>query len=153
MVQARREIRIERPAESVFRFVGTDFYRNYPRWSPEVKHLELLDGPELRPGSRARQVRVDYRRRSESTFRVTALEPPVYLEFESLESPWFRVRYEVQPERVGRCARLRFTFELLRLEVYMRPFRRLIQKAVDDGACSITYRIKTLVEREIDPPR
>jgi len=69
VVKARADILIRRPPEVVFGFVARDFFANYPRWSPQVQRLELLTPGPIRVGSRARQVRIDQGRRSESTFR------------------------------------------------------------------------------------
>jgi len=30
---------IRKPVDDVFRFIGEEFFENYPRWSPEVKEL------------------------------------------------------------------------------------------------------------------
>jgi len=35
-------ITIERPSAEVFKFIGVDFFQNYPKWSPEVIQLEAL---------------------------------------------------------------------------------------------------------------
>jgi hypothetical protein len=75
MVKGQASITIEQPLSQVYDFIVVDFARNYRRWSPEVQRLEMLTGGPLRKGSRARQVRVDQGRRSETTFQVSDLEP------------------------------------------------------------------------------
>lgn len=127
MVKARADILIRRPPERVFGFVVRDFYANYPRWSPQVQRLEVLTPGPVRVGSQARQVRIDQGRRSESTFRVTALEEPVRVEFAE-GSDLFRIGYRFDP--AGDQTRLTFAFELTRLELYMRPFEKLVRIAV-----------------------
>jgi len=149
LVKARANILIERPPELVYGFVVRDFFANYPRWSPEVRRLDLLTPGPVRVGSRARQVRVDQGRQSESTFRVTALEEPVRVEFAE-GSDLFRIAYRLDP--VGTQTRLIFAFELSRLDLYMRPFEKLIRMAVQDGAERVVRNIKGLVEREPNPP-
>ncbi len=81
MVKARAEILIQRPLELVYGFVTRDVFANDPRWSPEVRRLDVLTPGPVRVGSRARQVRVDQGRQSESTFQVTTLEEPLQLDF------------------------------------------------------------------------
>ncbi len=81
MVKARAEILIQRPLELVYGFVTRDVFANYPRWSSEVRRLDVLTPGPVRVGSRARQVRVDQGRQSESTFQVTTLEEPLQLDF------------------------------------------------------------------------
>jgi len=107
------------------------------------------NGDGCRVGSRARQVRRDQGRRRESTFRVTALEDPVRVEFAE-GSDLFRIGYRLDP--VGEQTRLSFAFELTRLELYMRPFEKLVPIAVQDGAERVVRNIKALVERGPEPP-
>ena len=103
----------------------------------------LTPGP-LRVGSRARQLRLDRGRRSDTTFRVIALEPPRRVCFaESTDK--FRSYYQMDP--VGGATRLTFTFELRRMELHMRPFEKLIRVAVREGATRVVRNIKLLVER------
>lgn len=145
MVKASAAILIQSSPEQVYRFVARDFAANYPRWSPEVKRLELLTPGPLRLGSRARQMRIDQGRTSESVFRVTALEEPVRLEFAE-SSDLFRTVYRLEP--IGEQTRLVFAFELARIELYMRPFEKLIRVAIQEGAERVVRNIKGLVERE-----
>lgn len=152
MVKAQAQILVRLPPEPIFVFVADDFLRNYPRWSPEVRRLELLTPGPLRVGSRARQVRVDQGRRSESTFRVVALDPPSRVGFAEV-SGQFGIEYRIDPvgdPAAGRT-RLTFAFELRRLELYMRPFEKLIRSAVQDGAERVVRNIKGLLERETAP--
>ena len=149
MVKARADILIRRPPERVFGFVARDFFANYPRWSPQVQRLEVLTPGPIRVGSRARQMRIDQGRRSESTFRVTALEEPVRVEFAE-GSELFRIGYRLDP--AGDQTRLTFAFELTRLELYMRPFEKLVRIAVQEGAEQVVRNIKALLEREPEPP-
>ena len=151
MVKARASILIERPAEPVFAFIADDFARNYQRWSPEVRRLEVLTPGPLRVGSRARQVRVDQGRRTDTTFRVTILERPNRVCFAEVRDQ-FRIDYLVEPladEAEGGPIRLTFGFQLTRMELYMRPFEKLIRSAVQEGATRVVHNIKGLVEAEI----
>jgi hypothetical protein len=148
VVRAQAQILVGLPPEPVFAFVAEDFVRNYPRWSPEVQRLELLTPGPLRVGSRARQVRVDQGRRSDSTFRVVALEPPSRVGFSEI-SERFRIEYRL--EALGERTRLSFAFELRQLDLYMRPFEKLIRAAVQEGAERVVRNIKGLVEREVAP--
>lgn len=146
MVRAQASIEIERPPETVYRFVAENFERNYPRWSPEVKELRITSPGPLGVGSTARQVRVDQGRRTESTFRITQMQPPSRLTFEG-GSPEFVVDYRFDAGSAERT-RLTFTFELRRLELMMRPFEKLIRHAVDDGARRTVRNLKRLIESE-----
>ena len=149
MIQSQASILVKVPPQQVYDFVVVGFPRNYRRWSPEVRSLDILTPGPLRVGSRARQVRVDQGRRSDNTFRVVALEPPTKVRFNE-SSDLFRTEYRMDP--VGEETRLTFMFELRRLELYMRPFEKLIRAAVQDGAERVVRNIKGLVERESSQP-
>ena len=146
MVKARANILIERRAEQVFGFVADDFVENYARWSPEVRQIEALTPGPIGVGSLLRQVRVDQGRRSDNRFTVTAFENPARLEFAE-STDLFRTGYWLAPE--GNQTRLEFGFELRRLELYMRPFEKLIRLAIQEGAERVVRNIKTLAEREL----
>jgi hypothetical protein len=150
MVSARASIVIDRSAAEVYAFVADDFTRNYRRWSPEVQHLEVLTPGPLRVGSRARQVRVDQGRRTDYTFRVVALDRPSRVCFAETGDQ-FRIEYLMVPGAGGPAeapTRLTFGFQLNRLELYMRPFEKLIRAAIQDGAERVVQNIKRLVESE-----
>jgi len=147
MVRTQTRVEIARPQETVFHFVVHDFFDNYPRWSPEVVELESLDGAPVGPRSRARQVRVDHGRRSETRVHVTAYAEPHHVEFASEHSPWFRIRFDFAAVDTNTTAVV-FTFELSRLELYMRPFRGLIRRAIDNGAQRSMAELKRLIETE-----
>jgi len=148
MVRAEAKILVAAPAQLVYAFVAEDFAQNYRRWSPEVQSLEMLTPGPLRVGSRARQVRIDQGRRSDHRFQVIALDPPRRLGFAEL-SDLFRIDYQMTP--IGEHTRLAFAFELRRLELYMRPFDKLIRIAAQDGAERVVRNIKGLIERESAP--
>lgn len=139
---------VERPPQAVFDFVATEFFRNYPRWAPEVRELVALSPGPLRIGSLGRQVRVDYGRRTAATFRVTRLEPCTAVAFEGLTTP-FTIDYAFQPW--GAHTRVSLVFQLLRLELYMRPFQGAIRGAARDSVADTLRRLKSLAEREIAP--
>lgn len=145
MVNARASILIARPPETVFRFVAWEFFDNYRRWSPEVRRLDILTPGPIRVGSLARQVRIDHGRRSESTFRVATLDDPRQIAFVETRER-FRLGYTLEP--AAERTQLTLDFELVRLELHLRPFVGLIRSVVRDGAWQAVERIKTLVEAE-----
>ncbi len=146
MVRAQARTLIARPAEQVFNFIAVDFVKNYRRWSPEVVSLKPMSQGPVRVGTICRQVRIDQGRRTESTFRVSRFEPGKHVEFEGTSNP-FRVSYQLVP--TADKTRLTFTFELSRLELFMRPFEKLICIAVQEGAERVVRNIKGLIETEI----
>ena len=103
---------VQRPCKDIFNFVGANFIKNYPRWSPEVLELELLTDAPVKVGTMCRQVRVDQGRRSESTFKVTIYQPGKRICFEGVTDP-FRCDYVLEQNDPKSSGRISFTFELL----------------------------------------
>lgn len=147
-IVSKASIRVECSPIEMFRYLGEDFFQNYPKWSPEVKELEQISDGSIKLGSIARQVRIDGVYRSESKFKVTVYEPPKRLVFAGISEP-FRCMFEVQDDNLGgKSSRLDFTFELLELQMLMRPFEQLIHDMVQDGAERTVRNIKRLIETD-----
>lgn len=146
-VIAKASIVINRPTDEVFQFIGENFFENYPRWSPEVQELKQITPGEVRVGTRARQVRIDQGHRSESIFAVTRLVPGQRVCFEGISSP-FRCDYEMRPNAPESSTRVTFTFEFPKLELFMRPFEKLIRVVVQEGAERTVRNLKHLIETE-----
>lgn len=146
-VVANASILINRTPEEVFRFVGEEFFTNYPRWSPEVRELKQIGSGPVKLGTRARQVRVDLGHRSESIFAVTAFQPSQRVCFEGVSAP-YHCDYQLKGTPSKAPTEVRFIFELATLEPYLRPFEGLIRRAVQDGAGRTVRHLKGLVEAE-----
>ncbi|MGB5831858.1 MAG: SRPBCC family protein [Thiohalocapsa sp.] len=150
MVKAQASTDIQRGPEAVYQFIADDFARNYPRWSPEVKELRITSAGPIRVGTIARQVRVDQGRRTESTFKITRMQPHHRLTFQGSNVP-FVVDYLM--DGADTHTRLTFTFELRKLDLMMRPFEKLIRVAVQEGAHRTVRNLKRLIESEGEPKR
>jgi hypothetical protein len=150
MVQAQAHVLIARSCPEVFRFVAVDFFRNYRKWSPEVILLQPISPGPIRLGSTARQIRVDFGRRTEVTFRVSVFEQQRRIDFQGISAPiWSSYRFV----EVGTRTRLTFKFELSRLELLMRPFEKTIERKVQEGVERLVWNIKRLMESEKIPGR
>ena len=136
---------INKPVDEVFHFIAVDFFENYPRWSPEVQELELLSAPPLQLNSLVRQVRIDNGQRSESTFKITTFKVGQKLVFEGVSNA-YRCSYDFVSTNPPASTQISFTFELLKLELFMLPFEKLISIAVQDGAKRTVRNLKTLIE-------
>jgi hypothetical protein len=146
MVKAQSRTLIRCPLPDVYGFVVEDFVRNYPLWCPEVQRLRpLTDGP-LELGWTAHQVRVDQGRRTETDFRVIALDPQHYVCFKGIKDP-FVIDYRFDPQ--GQHTQFSLSFELAQLGFALRPFEKLIRFAVQDGTERVVRNLKALVEREL----
>ncbi len=146
-VVVKASVAIQRPSEQVFRFIGERFVANYPRWSPEVLEVKQISPGPVRVGMRARQVRVDLGHRTESVFAVTIFEHGRRICFEGMSCP-YRCDYALEEIRPNHSTRLSFTFELPRVELYMRPFETLIREAIRDGVERTVGKLKSLLEAE-----
>jgi hypothetical protein len=144
-VVGKADTKVKSPCEDVFSFVGADFIKNYPRWSPEVVELESLTDGDVKVGTMCRQVRIDQGRRSESTFKVTIFQPGKRICFEGVSNP-YRCDYVLEEDKSITISHIHFTFELISLELFMRPFEKLIRMAVQDGTEKTVRNIKKLVE-------
>ncbi len=147
-VVGKASIMIDCSSEAVFQYIAVDFFQNYPKWSPEVIQLEALTEGPVKLGTLARQVRVDQGHRSESKFRVTIYEPGKRLCCAGVADP-YRCTYELEDLNDGNMTRLSFTFELLELQMFMRPFEKLIRIVVRDGAERTVRNLKRLTEANI----
>nr|WP_074975895.1 SRPBCC family protein [Nitrosospira multiformis] len=148
-VVSKASILMKGSTEKLFRYLGDDFFENYPKWSPEVKELKQIGEQPMGPGVTARQVRIDGGHRSESKFRITLYEPNRSLAFAGISEP-FHCTYEIQDEGREGLVKLIFTFELLEMKVFMRPFESLIRIAAQHGAERTVRNIKNLVEIDAD---
>ncbi|WP_394808927.1 polyketide cyclase [Nitrosomonas sp.] len=137
---------IQTPSEKLFNFIGNDLLINYPRWSPEVKELEkLTDGP-VKLGTLCRQVRIDQGNRSESTFKVKFFDVGARICFEGVSNP-YRCDYVIESVNAS-DSRIIFIFELLSLDLHVRPFEKLVRIAVQDGTERTVKNIKKLIEAD-----
>jgi hypothetical protein len=136
---------INQPVDKVFNFIAVDFFENYPRWSPEVQELELLSKPPLQLNSLVRQVRIDNGQRSESTFKITTYNVGQKLVFEGVSNA-YRCTYDFASTNPTANTQVTFTFELLKLEMFMLPFEKLISIAVQEGAKRTVRNLKNLIE-------
>ena len=137
---------IQTPSEKLFNFIGDDLLINYPRWSPEVKELEkLTDGP-IKLGALCRQVRIDQGNRSESTFKVKFFDVGARICFEGVSNP-YRCDYVIESVNAS-DSRITFIFELLSLDLHVRPFEKLVRIAVQDGTERTVKNIKKLIEAD-----
>ena len=137
---------IQSPNDKLFDFIGNNLLTNYPKWSPEVKELEILtDGP-VTIGTVCRQVRIDQGNRSESTFKVKIFDSGMRICFEGVSNP-YRCDYLIE-SLDSSDSRLTFIFELLSLDLHVRPFEKLVRIAIQEGTERTVKNIKKIIETE-----
>jgi PAS domain S-box-containing protein len=149
MIRGEATTTIQQPAATAFSFIVDDFLTNYPRWSPQVLSLQPLSDGALRVGFMAEQTRLDQGRRTTSTFRVTACDRDCRLHIAGISQP-FRLSFEL--DATGATTKITFAFELLKIDLFMRPFEKLIRLAIADGARGVVTNLKTLLEAQPQLP-
>ncbi len=137
---------IQIPSDKLFNFIGNDLLINYPRWSPEVKELEKITEGPIKLGTLCRQVRIDQGNRSESTFKVKVFDDGARICFEGVSNP-YRCDYVIESINAS-DSRITFIFELLSLDLHVRPFEKLVRIAVQDGTDRTVKNIKKIIEAE-----
>lgn len=143
-VIGKATIQIEHPVEYVFIFVGEHFFDNYPKWALEVAKFSPLDGNKVFVGAKARQIRMEQGQAVESVFEVTQYEPAQVVTLAGIELP-YRNTYRFASNTARDLTELEFAFELLELELFMRPFEKLIRIAIEEGAENTVLNIKNLI--------
>lgn len=146
-IAGESSIDIPKPIHAVFSYIGENFFYNYPKWAVEVIEFEPLSGNEVFVGSTAKQIRKDNGAEVESTFKITDYQPDSKLIFEGITAP-YKHSYLLESDDTKKTTRLTFRFELLELEVFMRPFQKLIRVAIEDGTENTVENIKNLVTAE-----
>jgi hypothetical protein len=143
-VDGEASIQINKPIFEVFSFIGEHFYDNYPKWAVEVIDFEPLDGREVFVGSKAKQIRNENGATVESVFQITDYQPAVKLIFKGLTAPYIH-SYMLESTNDNSNTLLTFKFELTEIDMFMRPFLKLIRSAIEDGAEITVENIKNLV--------
>lgn len=137
-------VELDHSAARVFEFVGDNFFDNYPKWALEVHQLERLDGEKVFVGAKAKQVRLDNGAMTESIFQISAYQPPSQLAIEGINAP-YRHHYLISDSTGVGGSSLTFRFELTELEIFMRPFEKLIRYAIEEGAENTVNNIRQLL--------
>ncbi|MEY3879653.1 MAG: hypothetical protein RIQ94_448, partial [Pseudomonadota bacterium] len=143
-ISGEASISIKKSITEVFTFIGERFYENYPKWAPEVLELEPLDGTVIFVGAKTKQVREDQGSITESIFEFTDYQPVVKVIFKGLDEPYSH-SYLLKTIDGNQETQLTFRFELSEIEVFMRPFQKLIRASIEDGAENTVENIKNLM--------
>lgn len=143
-VVGEASIEIDKPIRDVFVYIGEHFFDNYPKWAVEVVKLEPLDGKQVVVGAKAKQVRQEYGATVESVFEITHFQPAIMLAFKGLTEPYVH-SYLLASDKDNKTTQLTFRFELTEIEIFMRPFQKLIRAAIEEGAENTVENIKNLI--------
>lgn len=137
-------IEIDKPVSTAFSFVAEHFFENYPKWALEVVEFKPINNNPMAIGALAKQTRIDQGHCVESTFEIERFEPNKLLVLNGLSHP-FRHSYLFDPLDNHKTL-LTDSFELLELEMFMRPFEKLIRVAIEEGLQNSLNNIKKCLE-------
>ncbi len=143
-VMGKASIEIDKPITFVFCFVGKHFFDNYPKWAVEVSEFKPLTGKDIFIGARAQQTRIEQGQRVQSVFEVSEFEALKKMTFIGVDAQ-FRSTYYFSTHGGEDLTELEFSFELLELELFMRPFEKLIRVSIEEGAENTVENIKKLL--------
>ena len=138
---------VECPLQSAFDYVGFGLFEHYRLWCLQVVELDVISKGPLGVGTMARQVTLDRGIRTESTFRIAEFNPPTIVELEGISDP-FRSIYALE-EAGAASIMLIFSFEIRELELFMRPFKKLVRSALQEGAQQTVENLKQLLEEHM----
>lgn len=136
---------IDRHQQEVFQFIADDFFNNYRKWAPDVVELQALDGEKICVGARGRQVRESTDSMVESTFEIVEYAAPNTFGFQCINPP-YKHSYITEAEGKSSQTKLTFKFEMFEIDIFMRPFAKLIRVAIEEGAESTVEQIKELLK-------
>ncbi|MFZ2450473.1 MAG: hypothetical protein WAW36_08140 [Methylovulum miyakonense] len=149
-VVGKASVVINKPTTDIFVFIGDRFFENYPKWALEVTEFQPLNGLQVFVGARAEQLRRDQGQDIKSVFEITEFHPFIKLTFKGLTAPYMN-SYYLEPGDTEQSTLLTFSFTLLELELFMRPFEKLIRTAIEEGAENTVENIKNLLADEMEP--
>jgi hypothetical protein len=143
-IAAEMTATVRQDQTKVFEFIADNFHENYQRWMTDVVELEPLDGVPLRKGSRVRQVRLENEEPVTSTFEVLEFEKSDLFSFQGIDMPYKQI-YRI--ESLGPTeTNVTFRFELLEVELFMRPFVKLLRSAISEGVETTVMTLTSLLE-------
>lgn len=145
-IAGEASVDIDKAVDQVFSYVGERFFDNYPKWANEIVEFEPLDGKDVFVGAKAKQIRKDNDAEVESVFEIVEYQPKTRLSFQGITEP-YKHCYVLATGTSGqdKPTRLTFRFEFLELDLFMRPFEKLIRCAIEDGAETTVENIKNLI--------
>lgn len=145
-VVAEADVIVNLQQKSVFDFIARNFHENYQKWMSDVVELEFLDGIPVDKGYRVKQVKLENDQRIATVFEITDYDPNNRFAFEGKDSP-YRQSYTMESVDSERT-KLSFSFELLEIEFFMRPFVKLIRVAMIEGVEGTTNTLVSLLNQK-----
>lgn len=144
LLQETASIEIEADIQQVFRFIATDFEKNYPKWSQEIEKVEKISSGPIALNSELLLYRREVGQTIKSRIRVVDFRKNDVFTLESISEPYL-MSYAFVSNQDDCNTTLKFTFHLKKIELIMRPFVKLIRTALRDGAVQSLNNVRSLV--------
>lgn len=145
----KASIIIDKSLHEVFFFIAEHFFDNYSKWAVDLIEFEPLDGKTVTVGAKAKQIRRDQGKEVVSIFQVCEYEPRSLMRLKGLTAD-YQDSYHFEFIQNEGATQLTYSFELLHIELFMRPFEKLIRIAIEDGAETTVDNIKGLFSANTD---
>ena len=134
---------INRPIDEVFTYVGTDLFKNNPKWAPDIQSFEQTSSGPMGVGATARQVRLIRGNPTETSVRITEYEPNRKVSFESSGTMSTQGNYTFEQANGGTKLTLRLEMQLQGLGRMAEPIvNRTVKQNLEDDM----GRLKNLLE-------
>lgn len=146
-VTGESSVIIDKPQDVVFSFVAENYFDNYRKWAPEVIDVQPLAEAKVVVGTKGKQIREDNGEQVESIFEVTEFSPHSRFVLQGI-SPRYQSTYVTEANDQFDQTKLTFRFDLLEIELFMRPFVKLIRAAIEEGAENTVAKIKDLIAEQ-----
>jgi uncharacterized membrane protein len=145
MIRHTATVTVNKPASEVFKFVGTDYFTNHPKWDSRVVNIQLDTQGPVKAGTKGQETRKQGGRNMTYDFEVTEFKPNTVIAFKAGGGPTqMTFSYNVKP--VGA------TQSQLAIDVNMKfggimgLFEPLMAGGIKKEFNAITGEIKRMVE-------
>ncbi len=147
MITRKVSVTVAKPSAQVFKFVGTDYFANHPKWDHKVIKEDLLSNKPVAVGTRGQETRTEGKRTASYAFEVTEFKQGSQMAFKaSGEHARLSTSYTVTPLD-GTQTQLGVDFTM-QMTGFMRLFERFMANGVKNEVDTTLAKIKKLVESQ-----
>ena len=137
-------VEINAPASRIFTWLADNFTTSYPIWAADVESIEPLSGSTVEPGSTFRLNRIVDGSIEPHVIRITEFIRDARLAWECPDKS-YSCSFTLSATENPRTTLLSFNYTLQEVELFMRPFAKLIKNAIHDGVSHVTTSIQDFI--------
>ena len=147
MVKHKVAMTVNKPAAEVFKFVGTDYFINHPKWDSRVENLQLESSGPVAVGTHGHETRRQGGRKMTYGFEVTDFKPGSLMAFKASGGPVkLTTSYAVKPLSDKQSQlEVEVNMRMGGLLMLMEPF---MKGGVSKEFNAITAQIKKMIEEQ-----